>query len=208
MVQHESKQPDSSHLLRAIDRLTSNARVLYVAAIRRREHRLVVAGRSRPRSCRVPVAHAPAKEAKTCLVQNSRRCWGSFAHRNFSRRAALMERTVLRPRTRLWLLEDREETLIDLGKEQALGDVVWAIRRFEPDVHRDPFSPEDREITTSHSVGNSGAGGIQRAADRRLIPSSSSISRSGRHAASCGTRGIRSPKRSAGRIPASRHWRI
>jgi len=61
------KQPDSSHLLRAIDRLTSNARVLTSRPIpTTRTPPAVVAGRSRhvrARTCR----SRAAKEAKNLL---------------------------------------------------------------------------------------------------------------------------------------------
>ena len=45
-----------------------------------------------------------------------------------------------------------EETLSIWGKREALGDVVWAIRRFQPDVIVTRFSPEDRETHGHHTA--------------------------------------------------------
>jgi LmbE family N-acetylglucosaminyl deacetylase len=45
-----------------------------------------------------------------------------------------------------------EETLAVWGKDEALADVVWAIRRFQPDVIVTRFSPEDRATHGHHTA--------------------------------------------------------
>ena len=45
-----------------------------------------------------------------------------------------------------------EETLAIWGKEEALADVVWAIRRFRPDVIVTRFSPELRDTHGHHTA--------------------------------------------------------
>jgi LmbE family N-acetylglucosaminyl deacetylase len=45
-----------------------------------------------------------------------------------------------------------EETLATWGEEQALSDVVWVIRRFQPDVIITRFSPEDRDTHGHHTA--------------------------------------------------------
>jgi LmbE family N-acetylglucosaminyl deacetylase len=147
-------QPDSAHLLRAIERLSVLGRVLYVAAHPDDENTRLLAWLEDNQRVHAGYLSLTRGEGGQNLIGSEQapllgviRTQELLAARGIDGAEQLfgLERDFGYSKT-------AEETLNIWGKDDALGDLVWAIRRFEPDVIITRFSPEDNETHGHHTA--------------------------------------------------------
>jgi LmbE family N-acetylglucosaminyl deacetylase len=147
-------QPDAAVLLRDIERLSTVGRVLYVAAHPDDENTRLLSWLIQNQKVRAAYLSLTRGEGGQNLIGPEQapllgviRTQELLAARSIDGAEQFFgeERDFGYSKT-------PEETLSIWGKEDALGDVVWVIRRFRPDVIITRFSPEDRQTHGHHTA--------------------------------------------------------
>ena len=102
----------------------------------RRAHHRARLLRARPAHAHgVPFVDARRRRPEPHRLRSRARSWGSFARRSCSTRARSTARSSsLHGRSILVLRKTAAETLQKWGHDRILGDVVWVIRNYRPDV--------------------------------------------------------------------------
>ncbi len=148
------KQPDAAGLLREVERLAVVGRVLYVAAHPDDENSRLLAWLVEHEKISAAYLSLTRGEGGQNLIGPEQapllgliRTQELLAARDIDGAQQLFgsERDF-------GYSKSPEETLAIWGQHDALGDVVWAIRRFQPDVIVTRFSPDDRETHGHHTA--------------------------------------------------------
>jgi LmbE family N-acetylglucosaminyl deacetylase len=147
-------QPDAARLRRDIERLSTVGRVLYVAAHPDDENTRLLAWLVGSQKIRAAYLSLTRGEGGQNLIGSEQApLLGVIRTQELlaARRIDGAEQFFGNERD-FGYSKTPEETLSIWGREAALGDVVWAIRRFQPDVIITRFSPEDRETHGHHTA--------------------------------------------------------
>jgi len=146
------RQPNAAQLLRALDRLSVVGNVLYVAAHPDDENTRLLAWLANDRRVRAAYLSLTRGEGGQNLIGREQgpllgliRTEELLAARSVDGAEQLFGR-----QRDFGYSKSPEETLAIWGKEAALADVVWAIRRFRPDVIVTRFSPDQRDTHGHH----------------------------------------------------------
>jgi LmbE family N-acetylglucosaminyl deacetylase len=167
------QQPNAAQLLRALDRLSVVGNVLYIAAHPDDENTRLLAWLANDRRVRAAYLSLTRGEGGQNLIGREQGpLLGLIRTEELLAARAVDGAEQLFGRQRdFGYSKSPEETLAIWGKEAALADVVWAIRRFRPDVIVTRFSPEQRD-THGHHVASAQLAleAFRAAADPKAFP--------------------------------------
>jgi LmbE family N-acetylglucosaminyl deacetylase len=149
-----ARQPDAAELQRAIDRLAVVGSVLYIAAHPDDENTRLLAWLVNDRLVRTGYLSLTRGEGGQNLIGSEQ-----APLLGLLRTEELLAARAI-DGAEQWIGNERdfgysknpEETLAIWDKQAALGDVVWVIRRFRPDVILTRFSPEMRDTHGHHTA--------------------------------------------------------
>jgi LmbE family N-acetylglucosaminyl deacetylase len=146
------RQPSAAQIQRALDRLAVVGNVLYVAAHPDDENTRLLAWLANDRRVRAAYLSLTRGEGGQNLIGREQgpllgiiRTEELLAARSVDGAEQIFGR-----QRDFGYSKSPEETLAIWGKEAALADVVWAIRRFRPDVIVTRFSPDLRDTHGHH----------------------------------------------------------
>jgi LmbE family N-acetylglucosaminyl deacetylase len=151
---HARRQPGGAELKRAIERLATVGNVLYVAAHPDDENTRLLAWLVEDQKLRAAYLSLTRGEGGQNLIGSEQapllgviRTQELLAARGVDGAEQLFGR-----QRDFGYSKTPEETLAIWGKHESLADVVWAIRRFRPDVIVTRFSPEMRDTHGHHTA--------------------------------------------------------
>lgn len=166
-------QPSAAELARAIDRLSVTGSVLYVAAHPDDENTRLLAWLANHARVRTGYLSLTRGEGGQNLIGAEQApLLGVIRTQELLAARGVDGAEQLFTRARdFGYSKTPEETLAIWGKDELLADVVWAIRRFRPDVIVTRFSPEQRD-THGHHVASAmlALEAFERAADPAYRP--------------------------------------
>jgi len=153
-VAHAQHQPSASELQRSIERLSTVANVLYVAAHPDDENTRLLAWLVEDQRVHAGYLSLTRGEGGQNLIGSEQApLLGVIRTQELLAARGIDGAVQLFGRERdFGYSKTPEETLAIWGKEEALGDVVWAIRRFQPDVIVTRFSPDGRDTHGHHAA--------------------------------------------------------
>jgi LmbE family N-acetylglucosaminyl deacetylase len=184
-----SAPPDSAQLLRQIERLGTVGNVLYVAAHPDDENTRLLAWLVNDRKVHAAYLSLTRGEGgQNLLGPEQAPLLGLIRTQELLAARGIDTAEQLFGRERdFGYSKSSDETLGIWGHDAALSDVVWAIRRFRPDVIVTRFSPDDHQTHghhTARSRGRRGASSGTKASSAAPSPRSWSASRRSMWAAS------------------------
>ena len=151
---HPLRQPSAGELARSVERLGVVGNVLYVAAHPDDENTRLLTWLTRDQKIRAGYLSLTRGEGGQNLIGPEQapllgviRTQELLAARGVDGAEQLFGR-----QRDFGYSKTPEETLALWGKSESLGDVVWAIRRFHPDVIVTRFSPEARDTHGHHTA--------------------------------------------------------
>jgi LmbE family N-acetylglucosaminyl deacetylase len=148
------RQPSGAELTRALERLQTVGNVLYVAAHPDDENTRLLAWLVDDQRVRAAYLSLTRGEGGQNLIGSEQQpLLGVIRTQELLAARGVDGAEQLFGRERdFGYSKTPEETLAIWGKEEALGDVVWAIRRFRPDVIVTRFSPDARDTHGHHTA--------------------------------------------------------
>src|SRR5437879_1484823 len=167
------RQPSGAELLRAIERLGTVGNVLYVAAHPDDENTRLLAWLVADRRVRAGYLSLTRGEGGQNLIGAEQApLLGVIRTQELLAARAIDGAEQLFGRERdFGYSKTPEETLAIWGRDEALGDVVWAIRKFKPDVIVTRFAPDLRDTHGHHTASAMLAlEAFRLAADRKAYP--------------------------------------
>ena len=146
-------QPDAARLLRDLERLQVVGRVLYVAAHPDDENTRLLAWLVADPKVRAAYLSLTRGEGGQNLIGAEQAPLLGLIRTNelLAARGIDGAEQIFGSERDFGFSKSSDETLRIWGKEAALGDVVWAIRRFQPDVVVTRFSPDDHDTHGHHT---------------------------------------------------------
>ncbi len=149
-----ARQPDGAALQRAVDRLGVVGRVLYVAAHPDDENTRLLAWLANDKSLRAGYLSLTRGEGGQNLIgaEQSPLLGVIRTQELLAARAVDGAEQWFGLERDFGYSKNPEETLAIWDHDAALGDVVWAIRRFRPDVILTRFAPDMRDTHGHHTA--------------------------------------------------------
>jgi LmbE family N-acetylglucosaminyl deacetylase len=146
-------QPDAARLLRDLERLQVVGRVLYVAAHPDDENTRLLAWLVAEPKVRAAYLSLTRGEGGQNLIGAEQAPLLGLIRTNelLAARGIDGAEQLFGSERDFGFSKSSDETLRIWGKAEALGDVVWAIRKFQPDVIITRFSPDDHETHGHHT---------------------------------------------------------